>query len=62
MLSYLDAGSASMLAAAVAGGAAGLVVLARVYWHRILGVVSKKHREQARAAAAQLVGTSDQGR
>jgi hypothetical protein len=60
MLSYLDAGSASMLAAAVAGGAAGIVVLLRVYWHRVLGVFSKKHRVRADEAAAQLVGTGEQ--
>lgn len=58
MLSYLDGASASMIAAAFAGGFAGLAVLFRMYWHRILGVFSKKHRTRADAARAQLV-TSD---
>ena len=57
MLSYLDAATGSMIAAAFAGGAAGIGVLARMYGHRILGVVSKKHREKATATQADLLGT-----
>jgi hypothetical protein len=56
MLSYLDPGTGSMIAAALAGGAAGFVVLMKLYWHRVLGVFSKKHRAEADAAKAQLVG------
>jgi hypothetical protein len=56
MLSYLDPGTGSMILAAFAGGLAGFVVLMRMYWHRVLGVFSKKHRAQAEAAQAQLVG------
>ena len=59
MVSYLDAGSASMLGAALAGGVAGLVVLGRVYWHRFLGIFSARHREAARDAAEELVGPAD---
>ena len=58
MLSYLDGASFSMIAAAVAGGAAGVGVLMRMYWHRVLGVFSKKHKARAEEARAQLV-TSD---
>lgn len=61
MFSYLDAGSVSMLAAAITGGVAGLVVLGRVYWHRFLGIFSAKHRAAAAEAAAELVGTDDEG-
>ncbi len=58
MLSYLDAGTGSMLMAAFAGGAAGIGVLARLYGHRILGVFSKKHRSKAEEAHADLMGSS----
>ena len=56
MLSYLDPGTGSMIAAAFAGGAAGFGVLMRVYGHRIAGVFSKKHRAQAEEARAELLG------
>jgi hypothetical protein len=56
MLSYLDPGTGSMIAAALAGGVAGMVVFFRLYWHRFLGIFSKKHRAEADAARAQLVG------
>lgn len=59
MLSYLDAGTGSMIAAALAGGAAGVGVLFRMYGNRILGVVSPKHRAKAKADAAALAGSSD---
>jgi hypothetical protein len=59
MLSYLDPGTGSMIAAAFAGGIAGFGVLLRVYGHRIAGVFSKKHRAQAEAARAELLGESD---
>lgn len=55
MLSYLDGASIGMFATAIAGGVAGVAVLMRVYWHRALGVFSKKHRAQAEEARAQLV-------
>lgn len=56
MLSYLDAGTGSMLMAAFAGGAAGIGVLLRLYGHRILGVFSKKHRQQAEETFGDLMG------
>jgi len=58
MISYLDASTGSMLMAAFAGGAAGIGVLLRLYGHRFLGVFSKKHRAQAEAAHADLMGTT----
>jgi hypothetical protein len=56
MFSYLDAASGSMILAAVAGGAAGIAVLFRMYWYRFLGVFSSKYRTAAETAAAQLSG------
>jgi hypothetical protein len=57
MIGYLDAGTGSMIAAALAGGVAGIGVLLRMYGNRILGVFSKKHRERAEQSRAELVGT-----
>jgi hypothetical protein len=54
MLSYLDSASGSMILAAVAGGAAGIAVLFRMYWYRFLGLFSSKYRSAADTAAAQL--------
>ena len=56
MLTYLDASTGSMLAAALAGGAAGIGVLFRMYGNRFLGVFSKKRRAEAEAARAELLG------
>jgi hypothetical protein len=54
MLAYLDAGSVSVVLAAIAGGVAGVAVFFKMFWHRILGVVSPKHREKAKQARAEL--------
>lgn len=59
MLSYLDPGTGSMIAAAFAGGMAGFGVLVRMYGHRIAGVFSKKHRAEAQAARAELLGDDE---
>jgi hypothetical protein len=59
MLSYLDPGTGSMIAAALAGGVAGLVVFFKLYWYRFLGLFSKKHRAKAEEAQAQLLGEPD---
>lgn len=48
-----------MILAAFAGGLAGLGVLFRMYWHRVLGLVSKKHRTAAGTAAQQLGAHTD---
>jgi hypothetical protein len=60
MFAYLDAATGSMIAAAIAGGAAGVGVLFRMYWHRLLGVFSSKHREVAEQAAAELSGHQEE--
>jgi hypothetical protein len=59
MLSYLDPGTGSMIAAALAGGVAGFGVFCRMYGHRFLGVFSKKHRAKADEARAKLVADAD---
>ena len=41
MFGYLDAGSGSMLVGAVAAGAAGVAVAAKVGWRRMTGVFRK---------------------
>ena len=42
MFGYLDASSGSMLVGAVAAGAAGVAVAAKVGWRRVTGVFGKK--------------------
>lgn len=59
MLSYLDAGTGQMLVAAFAGGAAGIAVFFKMYYHRIVGIFSKKHRLQAEAAQVELLGDDE---
>lgn len=57
VVAYLDAGSGSMLLAAIAGGLAGITVLVRLYWNRFLGLFSKRRRAAAEAAQAELMGS-----
>lgn len=59
MIAYLDAGTGSMIAAALAGGAAGIGVLLRMYGNRFLGLFSAKRRAKADADAAALIGAQD---
>ena len=56
MLSYLDPGTGAIFMTALAGGVAGFAVLVRIYWHRFLGVFSKKHRAKYEAATTELMG------
>lgn len=59
MYAYLDPATGSMMGAALVAGGAGLVVLVRMYWHRFIGLFSKKHRAQADELAEQLIGESE---
>lgn len=59
MFSYLDAGTGQMIVAALAGGVAGVGVLFKMYWHRVLGVFSRKHRETAEQAQIDLLGEEE---
>ncbi len=45
-----------MLGAALAGGVAGVIVLLRLYWYRILGLFSKKYRRKAEMEQGDLLG------
>ena len=56
MLAYLDAGTGSMIAAALAGGLAGIGVLLRMYGNRFLGIFSKERRAKAEEAKSELTG------
>ena len=60
MFSYLDAATGSMIAAAVASGAAGIGVLARMYGNRVLGVISPKRRAKADEARRALIGEDEE--
>lgn len=60
MNAYLDAGTGSMIAAALAGGVAGIGVLLRMYGNRFLGIFSKKRRALAERERADLVGAVDE--
>jgi hypothetical protein len=42
---YLDPGSGSMLLQVLLGGVAGVVVIAKLYWRRILSLIGI-HRDQ----------------
>jgi hypothetical protein len=56
MFAYLDAGTGSMIAAALAGGLAGIGVLLRMYGNKILGIFSKDRRAKADEARSELAG------
>ena len=57
---YLDAGSGSMLVGAVAAGAAGVAVAAKVGWRRVAGVFSHKGDElEPTDAEANVVDTPE---
>ena len=54
---YLDPGSGSMLLQLVLGGLAGLAVIAKLYWHRLLGLFgihSQQEESDSEADAASL--------
>ena len=55
VLAYLDAGSMSLLGAALAGGVAGVVMLLRMYGNKFLGLFSKKRRIKAEIAEGEGV-------
>lgn len=55
VIAYLDAGTGSLVLAAIAGGAAGVGVLVKMYWNRTLGLFSKNRRDAADEAASELL-------
>ena len=44
-LAYMDPGTGSMLLQLILGGVAGLFVIIRLFWHRILAVMGIKKVE-----------------
>ena len=44
-LAYMDPGTGSMLLQLILGGVAGLFVIIRLFWHRILAVLGIKKEE-----------------
>ncbi len=56
MFAYLDAGTLSLAAAALAGGFAGVLVMMRMYGNKFLGLFSKKRRLKAEIAEGELLG------
>lgn len=52
MLAYLDANSGSLIASAIAGGAAGVAVVAKMGWRRTLGALSPKKGKAGEATDA----------
>jgi hypothetical protein len=60
VVAYLDANSGSMIAAAVAGGLAGVAVVVKLWWRRFVGLFMPKRRAALRAErAAQAAQAAD---
>ena len=55
VIGYLDAGSGSMIASAIAAGAAGFIMVFKVGFGKIFGVFSPKRRKAMAAAKAAAV-------
>ena len=51
LVAYLDANSGSLIASAIAAGFAGVAVVVKVGWRRMVAAVSPKARAEAKAAA-----------
>lgn len=47
---YLDAGSGSMLVQLLLGGFAGLAVIVKLYWRRLLAALGRRKAEPVEAA------------
>jgi hypothetical protein len=45
-LAYLDPGSGSMLVQLVLGGVAGLVLIVKLYWHKLLRLIGLRSRDE----------------
>jgi hypothetical protein len=44
---YLDPGAGSMLLQVLLGGVAGILVIGKLYWHRLLVLVGLRREEQS---------------
>jgi hypothetical protein len=47
---YLDPASGSMLLQLILGGVAGLAILIKLYWHKLLGLLRLKKRNDDNSA------------
>lgn len=52
VFAYLDPGTGSQIAMIFAAGFAGVLVVIKLYWSRILGIFSPKARARAKELAA----------
>ncbi len=52
LVAYLDANSGSLIASAIAAGFAGIAVVFKVGWRRVVAFFSPKARAAAKADAA----------
>lgn len=50
LLAYLDPASGSLLLQLVLGGVAGLALVLKLFWHRILGLFGKRPKDDEPAA------------
>jgi membrane protein implicated in regulation of membrane protease activity len=55
-LAYLDAGSGSMLLQLLLGGFAGLAVIVKLYWRRLLAVLGIRREDPIEAARGEDAG------
>jgi len=51
---YLDPGSGSVMLQLLLGGVAGLTVILKLYWHRLLAFLGMRKEEEAQAAGEEL--------
>jgi hypothetical protein len=58
-VAYLDAGTGSMLVSAIVAGAAGVGVILRLSWRRIVASLSLKQRSEQRAAVGTEAAAHD---
>lgn len=57
VVGYLDAGSGSMIASAIAAGAAGFIMVFKVGFGKVFGFMSPKRRKAAAEARAAVEET-----
>lgn len=50
LLAYLDPGSGSLLLQLILGGVAGLALVLKLFWHRILSLFGVKKRKDEKPA------------
>jgi hypothetical protein len=56
---YLDAGTGSMILQVLLGGVAGLALVGKLYWHRLLVMIGVRKDEPEAAPADQTQARAD---